>query len=136
AGVLARHQALLRSAFERWHGSEVSTEGDSFFVAFPRATDAVAAALDGQRALATEPWPEGSQVRVRMGLHTGQPRIESGTYLGLDVHRAARIAAAGHGGQVLLSQTTRDLAEQAVPDEASLVDLGTHRLKDLPNAER
>src|SRR5262249_40512160 len=85
AGVLAPHQALLRSAFAQWNGHEVLTEGDSFFVAFSRATDAVDAALAGQLALAAEPWPEDVRVRVRMGLHTGQPRVENGTYLGLDV---------------------------------------------------
>src|SRR5438067_5189954 len=85
------------------------SEGDAFFLVFPRATDAVAAAAAGQRALFAHPWPKGVTVRVRMGLHTGEPQLGGADYIGLDVHRAARISAAAHGGQILLSQTTRDL---------------------------
>ena len=100
----------------QFHGHEVDTQGDAFFVAFARATDAVAAAVDAQRALAGHPWPEGVTVRVRMGLHTGEPQLSSEGYVGLDVHRAARIMSAGHGGQVLLSRTTSDLVEHALPE--------------------
>src|SRR5205807_2069526 len=110
---------------------EVDTQGDAFFVAFPRATDAVSAAVDMQRALAAYVWPEGVTVRVRMGLHTGEPQLSAENYIGLDVHRAARIMSAGHGGQVLLSLTTRDLVEHDLPEGIGLRDLGTHRLKDL-----
>ncbi len=122
--ALAEHRRALREAWERHEGVEVDTQGDAFFVAFARATDAVAAAADGQRALANGP------VRVRMGLHTGEPVSGEEGYVGMDVHRAARIAAAGHGGQVLLSQATADLAG------ANVRDLGLHRLKDLGAPER
>jgi len=124
AGVLAEHHRLLREAWARHDGVEVDTQGDAFFVAFARASDAVAAAADGQRAFA------GGPVRVRMGLHTGEPLLVDDGYVGFDVHRAARIAAAGHGGQVLLSQATVDLAG------ADVRDLGLHRLKDLSAPER
>ena len=100
-------------------------------MAFARATDAVAAAVASQRALTSQTWPEGVAVRVRMGLHTGEPHLAADGYIGLDVHRAARIMKAGHGGQILLSQTTRDLVEHELPNGASLRDLGAHRLKDL-----
>ncbi len=129
--VLAECRGLLRAAFHQHHGHEVDTQGDAFFVAFTRATGAISAAVDAQRALASHPWPEGAAVRVRMGLHTGEPSLTSEGYVGLDVHRAARIMSAGHGGQVLLSQTTRDLVEHDLPGGVSLQDLGAHRLKDL-----
>ena len=128
----AEHQRLLRTAFHDYGGHEVDTQGDSFFVTFARAADAVQAAVMAQRALAAHPWPEGTAVRVRMGLHTGEPTLAGRTYVGLDVHRAARIAAAGHGGQVLLSEATRVLVERELPPGVSLRDLGEHRLKDLP----
>src|SRR6266849_4885719 len=108
ADILAECRHLLRSAFHQWQGYEVDTQGDAFFVAFARATDAVSAAVDGQRWLASHGWPEGVTVRVRMGLHTGEPHLASEGYVGLDVHQAARIVSAGHGGQVLLSRTTCD----------------------------
>jgi len=130
-GVLTECRQLLRAAFHQWKGHEVDTQGDAFFVAFPRATDAVSAAVDMQRALAAYVWPEGVTVRVRMGLHTGEPQLSAENYIGLDVHRAARIMSAGHGGQVLLSLTTRDLVEHDLPEGVSLRDLGEHRLKDL-----
>jgi predicted ATPase/class 3 adenylate cyclase len=136
ASALEEHRRLLRRAFEACHGCEVDSQGDSFFVAFDRAADAVAAAVAAQRALAAHPWPEDGAVRVRMGLHTGEPTLTPGGYVGLDVHRAARLCAAGHGGQVLLSRTTRDLVEQELPDGVELSDLGEHRLKDLPRPER
>src|SRR6266849_1667335 len=131
ADVLAECRQLLRAAFQHQSGHEVDTQGDAFFVAFARAIDAVLAAVDAQRALASHAWPQGAAVRVRMGLHTGEPSLTSEGYVGLDVHRAARIMSAGHGGQVLLSQTTRDLVEHALPEGAHLQDLGAHRLKDL-----
>ncbi len=131
AEVLAECRHLLRCAFHEYHGHEVDTQGDAFFVAFTRATDAVAAAVDAQRTLARYAWPEGVAVRVRMGLHIGEPELTSVGYTGLDVHHAARIMAAGHGGQVLLSQTTRDLVEHDLPEGVSLRDLGAHHLKDL-----
>ena len=120
ADALAEHRRILRAAFARHGGVEVDTQGDAFFVAFARASDAVAAAEDGQRALADGP------VRVRMGIHTGEPTATADGYVGLDVHRAARIANAAHGGQILLSQSARDLAGR---DDVQ--DLGDHRLKDL-----
>jgi predicted ATPase len=119
ANALAEHRKALRNAFAAHDGAEVDTQGDAFFVAFARAADALAAARDGQAALADGP------IQVRMGLHTGEPVVTVEGYVGLDVHRAARIAAAGHGGQVLVSQTTREL----VPDH--LRELGEHRLKDF-----
>jgi class 3 adenylate cyclase len=135
ARVLGEHQALLRAAFAAHGGAEVDTQGDAFFVAFPTAPAAVAAAAYATRALAEHAWPEGASLRVRMGLHTGTPQLVGDHYVGLDVHRAARIAAAGHGGQVLLSQTTRALAMHALPTGATLRDLGAHRLKDLQEPE-
>src|SRR5260221_8257014 len=98
ADMLADHQRLLRAAWSEHAGIEIDTQGDSFFVVFARATDALAAAAQGQRALAAHQWPAGGQVRVRMGVHTGVGTLANGHYVGLDVHRAARIAAAGHGG--------------------------------------
>ncbi len=136
ADVLAECRQLLRAAFQHQSGHEVDTQGDAFFVAFARAIDAVLAAVDAQRALASHSWPQGATVRVRMGLHTGEPSLTAEGYVGLDVHRAARIMSAGHGGQVLLSQTTRDLVEQELPHDVSLRDLGMHRLKDLRGPQR
>jgi predicted ATPase/class 3 adenylate cyclase/DNA-binding CsgD family transcriptional regulator len=131
ASLLAECRQILRVVFQEWHGHEVDTQGDAFFVAFARATDAVSAVVDAQRALAAHAWPKGVAVRVRMGLHTGEPQLSSGDYVGLDVHRAARIMSAAHGGQVLLSQTTCNLVEQDLSDDVNLRDLGEHRLKDL-----
>ncbi|TMK95879.1 MAG: adenylate/guanylate cyclase domain-containing protein [Actinobacteria bacterium] len=121
AAALATHRKALRDAFAAHGGIEVDTQGDAFFVAFTRASDAIAAASEGQAALA------GGPVRVRMGLHTGEPLVTDEGYVGIDVHRAARIAAAGHGGQVLLSQSTRDLLDSELEPR----ELGQHRLKDL-----
>ena len=120
ADTLAEHRRMLREAFERRGGVEVGTEGDSFFVAFPSATDALAAAREGQAALAS------GEVRVRMGMHTGAPLIHDGSYVGMDVHRAARVAAAAHGGQVVLTEATR-----ALIGSEGVRDLGIHRLKDV-----
>ncbi len=129
--VLADCRTLLRRAFQAHHGQEVDTQGDSFFVAFARATDAVSAAVAAQRTIASHAFPQGITVRVRMGLHTGEPSQTAEGYVGLDVHHAARIMGVGHGGQVLLSQATCDLVEHDLPDGVSLQDLGAHRLKDL-----
>ncbi|HEU5212803.1 MAG TPA: adenylate/guanylate cyclase domain-containing protein, partial [Gaiellaceae bacterium] len=120
AGLLADHRRLLRDAFTAHGGVEVDTQGDAFFVAFARASDAAAAALDAQLALAATP------VRVRMGLHTGEPQVTDEGYVGMDVHRGARVAAAGHGRQVLVSEQTARLL-----DRAEVRDLGVHRLKDV-----
>jgi predicted ATPase/class 3 adenylate cyclase len=135
ARVLGEHQAQLRAAWAAHGGVEVDTQGDSFFVVFASAPAALAAAAQATRALADHAWPDTSEVRVRVGLHTGSPQLVGDHYVGLDVHRAARIAAAGHGGQVLLSETTRALAEHDLPAGATLRDLGAHRLKDLQHAE-
>src|SRR3954453_387488 len=134
--VLEQHRRVLRSEFVRCGGLEVGTEGDSFFVAFERASDAVDAAVAVQRGLAQEVWPSGVEVRVRVGVHTGQPRLVADDYVGLDVHRAARIMAAAHGGQVVISQATRDLVVDGLADDVELRDLGEHRLKDLTHPQR
>ncbi|HZU70579.1 MAG TPA: tetratricopeptide repeat protein [Ktedonobacteraceae bacterium] len=134
AELLNECRTLLRAAFSTYHGQEVDTQGDAMFAAFARASDALAAAVAAQRELAGHSWPAGEAVRVRMGLHTGEPsRIVEG-YVGLDVHYAARVMSAAHGGQVLLSQTTRDLVEHDLPEGVSLRDLGEHHLKDLEQA--
>jgi len=133
--VLERHHALLREAIAAGEGTEVSTEGDAFFAVFPSAPKAVAAAAQAQRALAAEAWPDGVPIRVRMGLHTGEGVLGGDNYVGLDVHRAARVASAGHGGQVLLSGATQALTSGGLPPGVSLVDLGQHRLKDLSRPE-
>lgn len=130
--VLAQCRQLLHAAFQRFQGYEVDTQGDAFFFAFARATDAVSAAVAAQRTLASHTWPKGAAVRIRMGLHTGEPQRTADGYVGLDVHLAARLMSVGHGGQVLLSQTTRHLVEQHLPAGGSLRDLGEHCLKDLP----
>ncbi|MFL5921075.1 MAG: ATP-binding protein [Gaiellaceae bacterium] len=132
AGLLDEHRRLLGDAFRRHGGVVVDSEGDAFFVAFASAKDAVAAAADAQRALASHDWRADNEVRVRMGLHTGEPRVVEGRYVGLDVHRAARVMAAGHGGQVLVSESTRALLD----DGSRLRDLGEHRLKDLSRPQR
>src|SRR3989442_3067479 len=129
--VLAQCRQVLRTAFQQSQGHEVDTQGDAFFFAFARATDALSAALAAQRALASHAWPEGAVVHVRVGLHTGEPQRTAEGYVGLDVHLAARIMSAGHGDQVLLSQTTRHLVEHNLPDGVGLRDLGEHRLKDI-----
>jgi predicted ATPase/class 3 adenylate cyclase len=133
AAALGDHRRLIRDAFDERGGYEVDCEGDAFFVAFSSATSAVAAAETARQALAAHNWPEGNAIRVRMGIHTGQPLLAPPKYVGMDVHRAARIAAAGHGGQVLLSAAT---AEAVVADAFDLLDLGEHRFKDLSAAER
>ena len=123
--ALAEHGRLLQAAFAAHQGRVVDTQGDSFFVAFGTAADAVAAAVDAQRDLTAHAWPEGTEVKVRMGLHTGEPKVGEERYVGIGVHRAARIGAAGHGGQVLLSSTTKELAEEELPSGVSIRDLGS-----------
>ena len=133
---LEQHDRLLREAIVRNGGVEVSTEGDAFFVVFTTPAAAVRAAVDAQRALHAEQWPDGGEMRVRMGLHTGEGIRGGGNYVGLDVHRASRIASAAHGGQILISEATRALVERVLPDGAILRDMGLHRLKGLPTPER
>jgi len=130
--LLDRHRAIIRAALAALGGVEVQTEGDGFFAAFARAPVAVAATAQAQRDLAAEAWPPAAAIRVRMGLHTGDGVLDQdGSYVGHDVHRAARVAAAANGGQVLVSETTRALVEDALPPGVTLHDLGEHRLKDL-----
>jgi ABC-type oligopeptide transport system substrate-binding subunit/class 3 adenylate cyclase len=129
--MLAAHRALLRAAFKKYHGREIDTQGDAFFVSFRRASEAAAAVVEMQRALAGTNWPEGVEVRVRMGLHTGEPLVGEDGYVGMDVHRAARIAHVGHGGQVLLSEATAILLKRDLPEGATLKDLGEYQLKNL-----
>ena len=136
--VLLDHQRLLREAFDAHRGYEVDTQGDSFFVAFASAREALLAAVEGQLALRSHPWPAGAEVKVRMGLHTGQASAQDGRYTGLAVHRAARIGSAGHGGQILVSQATQTLLEDEEEDDLPIVlrDLGEQRLKDLDRPVR
>ena len=129
--VVRDHRSIVRETLASRDGREVDTQGDAFFYSFARARDAVAAAVDAQRALAHHEWPNGAEVRVRMGLHTGEPTVGEEGYLGLDVVRAARICSAGSGGQILLSETTRTLVGNDLPDGATVVDLGRQNLKDV-----
>jgi len=135
ADVLKTHERLLRGAFAEHEGQVVDTQGDAFFAVFGRAKDAVESAVAAQLALDGHDWPEGGEVRVRMGLHTGEPTLGEGRYVGLGVHRAARICSAAHGGQVLLSSATGAVVEDDLPEGWELRDLGEHRLKDLPRPE-
>jgi predicted ATPase/class 3 adenylate cyclase len=130
------HHAILRAAFNSNSGHELRTEGDSFFCVFASAIDACLAAAAAQRALAAYPWEEGARLKVRIGLHTGEAPLVGNEYIGLDVHHAARIAASAHGGQVLISETTRGIVEEKLPTELRVRDLGSHRLKDLARPER
>jgi predicted ATPase/class 3 adenylate cyclase len=134
--LLEEHREIVRRAIANGDGVEVGTEGDSFFAAFPTAGGALSAAVEAQRQLAAHAWPEEAPIRIRIGLHTGEASLAGSDYVGLDVHRAARIAAAGHGGQVLLSETTRTLAESSLPEGVTTRDLGQRRLKDLSRPER
>jgi len=131
AEVLARERKILRETLGSAGGQEIDTQGDAFFFSFTRARDAVAGAVAAQRALAEHDWPGGVAVKVRIGLHTGEPSVGDEGYVGLDVVRAARICSAGHGGQILLSETTRALLGGDVPERATLRDLGTQSLKDI-----
>ena len=129
--VSGDHRRLVREAFGAHGGTEIDTQGDAFFFSFPRARDAVAGAVDAQRALRDHEWPDGRAVSVRMGLHTGEPHVGEEGYLGLDVVRAARISAAGHGGQILISETTRALLGNQLPEGVAVHDLGEQHLKDV-----
>jgi predicted ATPase/class 3 adenylate cyclase len=133
--ALAAHTELLGTAIAAHAGRLVSTAGDAIFAVFPSAVDAVTAAAQAQHALAAHAWPDDATIRVRMGLHTGEGRLGGSDYVGMDVHRAARIAAAGHGGQVVVSDATRVLVAHELEAGLALVDLGQHRLKDLPAPE-
>ena len=134
-GVLEDYYRLVGSAFGEKGATEIDRAGDGLFYSFPSARAAVTATVAAQRALAGHDWPSGLSVRARMGIHTGEPTLSTTGFSGMDVHRAARIAAAGHGGQVLVSQTTRDLVADELGKEVSLVDLGEHWLKDLTHPE-
>lgn len=134
-GVLDDHHELMRETIAEADGTVVSTEGDAFFAVFTTATAAASAAIAAQRALAEQPWPDGVEVKVRMGMHTGQGILGGDNYAGLDVNRAARIASSAHGGQILVSAATCALVEGVV-DGVVGVDLGEHHLKDLERAER
>ncbi len=134
--VISGHRELMRESFTSRGGVEIDTQGDAFFFAFTRARDAVTAAVEAQRQHATYEWPDGHTVRVRMGLHTGEPAVGSEGYLGIDVVRAARLCTVGRGGQVLLSETTRALVGSALPDGVAVHPLGERRLKDIDEPER
>ncbi len=129
--VLERQAAILRAAFVSHRGREENTEGDSFFVVFDGAREALLAAIEGQRALGDEAWPDGVEVRVRMGLHAGEATASAAGLVGIDINRAARIAAAAHGGQIVVSDAVRSLVAPDLGPEISLRGLGNHRLKDL-----
>jgi predicted ATPase/class 3 adenylate cyclase len=131
-----RHLELIGRAVAAHGGVTIRTEGDALFAAFPEAIAAVEAAAEAQRAIATEPWPADATIRVRIGLHTGEAHRSGDDYGGFDVNRAARVAAVGHGGQVVLSETAAALVADALPQGTSLRDLGRHVLKDVPRAER
>jgi predicted ATPase/class 3 adenylate cyclase len=129
--VLADHNRLIRDAFAQHEAFERGSAGDGLYFVFASAREAVQAAVDAQLALAGYPWPDAARVRDRMGIHTGEPRNASEGYVGIDVHRAARICSAGHGGQILVSQTTRDLVAEELRPPLAMIDLGAHRLRSL-----
>jgi class 3 adenylate cyclase len=134
--VLSTHRRLIREGFTGRGGVEIDTQGDAFFFAFARARDAVTAAVEAQRAHADHEWPDGVEVRVRMGLHTGEPAVGSEGYLGLDVVRAARLCTAGGGGHVLISEATRALVGSSLPEGVSIFPLGERHLKGIDEPER
>jgi class 3 adenylate cyclase len=136
AELIADHRGIVRETFGRHDGIEIDSQGDSFFFAFARARDAVAAAVEAQRAHTEHGWPEGVVVRVRMGLHTGEPALGEQGYLGVDVVRAARLSAVGGGGNVLLSETTRSLLGSSLPEGVSVYAVGERHLKDIDEPER
>jgi class 3 adenylate cyclase len=131
AEVLAGHRRLIRGAFGSGSGTEIDRQGDAFFFAFPRARDGVAAAVEAQRAHAGATWPDGSLVRVRIGLHTGEPTVGEEGYLGIDVVMAARICKLARGGEVLLSETTRALVRSRLPEGVVAIPVGQRHLKDM-----
>jgi class 3 adenylate cyclase len=134
--VLSQHRRIVRETFGAGDGVEMDTQGDAFFFVFARARDAVFAAVGVQRAHAAAEWPGGSTVRVRIGLHTGEPAVHEEGYLGLDVVRAARICTVGRGGQVLLSETTRALVGSKLPEGVVMFPLGERHLRGLDEPER
>jgi class 3 adenylate cyclase len=134
--MLSTHRRIVRDGFSACDGIEIDTQGDAFFFAFPRARDAVAATVEAQRAHAAAQWPGGEVVRVRMGLHTGEPALHEEGYVGLDVVRAARICTEGRGGQILLSETTRALLGSGLPDGVSVFPLGQRHLRGIDEPER
>jgi class 3 adenylate cyclase len=135
AEALRIHRRLMRETFARFEGQEIDTQGDAFFYSFVRARQAVAAAVEVQRAHEQQKWPDGVSVRIRLGLHTGEPAVGDEGYTGLDVVRAARIAAVARGGQVLLSDTTRVIVSGSLPDGVELRSLGEQRLRDIDRPE-
>jgi class 3 adenylate cyclase len=134
--LIAEHRRIVRETFGRHGGVEIDMQGDSFFFAFARARDAAAAAVEVQRAHADHAWPDGEGVRVRMGLHTGEPAVGAEGYLGVDVVRTARLCATGQGGHVLLSEATRALIGSSLPEGVSVHALGERLLKDIDEPER
>jgi class 3 adenylate cyclase len=136
-GELVRdHHNLLRAVTATHGGQVVDTQGDAFFFAFPTAKEALLAGIEAQRKLSEHVWPDGVDLRVRMGMHTGEPALGSEGYLGIDVVNAARICAAAHGGQLLVSETTRALVRSDPPDGIGFRDLGEHNLKGLGHSQR
>jgi len=131
ADLLEGHRMIVRRAVAEHDGCEINTAGDGFFVVFPHAVDAVRAAIAAQRRHASTAWPKGGHVRVRMGLHSGEPRLVNDDYVGIDVHRAARICAIAQGGQVLISETTKMALGDHVIEDVRLRDLGERWLKGL-----
>jgi class 3 adenylate cyclase len=135
AVVLRDARAQIRARVRRCGGQTVDAHGDEYFAVFPRSGAAVEAAIDVQRAMAAHAWPEGTEVRVRIGLHTGRPTLTDDGYVGLAVHTVARICSAGHGGQILVSSRTRDAAAAGLSASVGFRDLGAHRLSGLPASE-
>jgi class 3 adenylate cyclase len=134
--LLATHYDILRSVCAAENGHVVDTRGEEVFISFPRATDAINAAVNAQQAFAKHPWPDGLRLGVRMGLHTGEPYVAAEGYRGKDVHRAARIGVIGHGGQVLLSETTTSLVREELPHGVELLDLDQYVLEDVERPQR
>src|SRR3990170_3446438 len=135
AELLATHRRIVRETFGAHHGQEIDTQGDAFFYSFPRARDAVAAAVAAQRAHEEASWPDGASVRMRLGLHTGEPAVGDEGYTGLDVVRASRIAAVGRGGAGVLSETTSAIVAGDLPEGVELHALGDQRLRDIDRPE-
>ena len=134
--ILRAHRKMVRGAFAAFDGIEMDTQGDAFFYVFPRARDAVAATVEAQRVHAASTWPGGESVRVRMGMHTGEPALHEEGYVGLDVVRAARICTEGRGGQILLSETTRSLVGSGLPEGVSVFPVGQRHLRGIDEPER
>jgi len=136
AAVRGDHRRLLREAFNAHGGHEIDTAGDGFFMAFDSAREAVAAAVDAQRSVSAQAWPAGAEIRVRIGLHTAEPHLSDDGYVGIGVHRASRICDAARGGQILVSNATAGIIEDAALDGVDLVDLGAHRLRGFRHEQR